>query len=142
MTLIKDMIAMIRDLQAAVPAVGRWGFALNVPMWVGGLIFFGSTAGRVVFVLNMLAVMIAAQIHKRRRFSRLTSICHLVWLPALPYIWFGLVDVDGLAGFRVWLLYTAVTMAISLVLDVRNLILYWGSNDRAFFVAGTAEEEA
>jgi hypothetical protein len=29
----KDMFTMIKDLRAEAPRVGRWGFALNMPMW-------------------------------------------------------------------------------------------------------------
>lgn len=123
---------MIRDLRAEIPRVGRWGFMLNMPMWLGGLIFVQRPEASATFVLNTIAVLIAAQIHKRNRFSRLTSICHVAWLPVLPFLISALLRSDEPVAFRGWLLYTVVTMAISLALDVRNLMLYWGSDDRAF----------
>ena len=128
----KDMYSMIMDLRAEAPRIGRWGFALNMPMWVGGALFIQRTEGAAILVLNTIAVMVAAQIHKRDRFSRLTSICHIAWLPVLPLLVSGLLRSGEPGYFRAWLLYTVVTMAISLVLDIRNLALYWGGRDRVF----------
>jgi hypothetical protein len=128
----KDMFTMIKDLRAEAPRIGRWGFALNMPMWVGGLLFIQRPEGIAIFVLNTIAVLVAAQIHKRDRFSRLTSICHIAWLPVLPLLVSALLRSEEPAYFRGWLLYTVVTMAISLVLDARNLVLYCTSEGRAF----------
>ena len=87
-------------------------------------------------MLTTIAVLVAAQIHKRDPFSRLTSICHITWLPVLPLLVPALLRSEEPAYFRAWLLYTVVTMAISLLLDVRNLVLYWSGPDRAFERAG------
>lgn len=135
----KDMFKMIKDLRAEVPRVGRWGFALNMPMWLGGLAFIGRIEGSATLVLNTIAVLVAGQIHKRAPFSRLTSICHVAWLPVLPLLVAALLRTEEPTYLRGWLLYTLVTMAISLVLDVRNLVLYWRGGDRAFAGRGVTE---
>jgi hypothetical protein len=40
------------------------------------------------------------------------------------------------------LLYTVVTMAISLALDARNLFLYWSGEDRVFERSGATRAGA
>lgn len=138
----KDAYQMVSDLRSEAPAIGRWGFLLNMPMWVGGLVFLPRLEAGTVFVLNTIAVLIAGQIHRRSRFSRLTSICHVAWLPALPLLGSALLRADEPTYYRGWLLYTAVTMAISLVLDVRNLASYWLSDDRTLVRTESAEAGA
>jgi len=32
----RDLFTMIQDLRVEAPRVGRWGFVLNIPMWLGG----------------------------------------------------------------------------------------------------------
>ena len=128
----KDAFAMISDLRAEAPGIGRWGAMLNIPMTIGGLVFIQRPEGSLPLVLNTIAVLIAGQIHKRRRFSRLTSLCHVMWIPALPVLITGLLRADESLLLRAWLLYTVATMAISLVLDVRNLVLYWLTSDGEF----------
>ncbi len=35
----KDMFTTVKDLRAEVPWIGRWGFVLDMPTWLGGLLF-------------------------------------------------------------------------------------------------------
>lgn len=130
MTWFKDAFQMIRDLRSESPWVGRWGFMLNMPMWVGGLLFAPRPVALAVFGLNTAAVLIAGQIHKRNEFSRFTSVCHVAWLPVLVPLAGALQNAAEPAYFRAWVGYTLVTMAISLVLDVRNLYLHWFTDNR------------
>lgn len=74
--LIRDSFAMITDLRRNAPGIGHWGAALNIPHVVGGLIFIQQLEALLVLVTCVVSVMVAAQIHKRAPYSRLTSIVH------------------------------------------------------------------
>jgi len=128
--MIGDALTMIRDLNAGPRAVARWGAALNLPQLIGGPVFFWRWEGPAVFAACAAAVLIAGQIHKRRPFSRLTSVSHVFWLPLLPALAWSLQRADGV--FSIWLGYVAATIAVSLALDAWNLVLY-ARGDRAFY---------
>lgn len=132
MQVVRDAISMVRDLGAESPVIDRWGVALNVPQFIGGLVFILHPAGWVVLVGNALALLAAGQIHKRRRFSRLSSVVHVLWIPAVPLLAQVLIEAEEFGFFVAWCGYVAVTMAISLVMDVVNVYLYFFTANQSF----------
>ncbi len=45
-----DMFTMMKDLRAEAPRIGRWGFVLNIPMWLGGLLYTVVTMPTSLFL--------------------------------------------------------------------------------------------
>ncbi len=129
---VKDARNMILDLNRVSPFLRIWGPALNVPHVVGGLVFIGRYEAALVLATSVFSVVVAAQIHKRSPFSRLTSLVHIVWLPLFPLLLEVLMTEGAVGAFGIWLAYVVVTMAISLVLDAWNLILYVFTRNNAF----------
>lgn len=135
MYLIKDAFAMIADLRQHAPGIGRWGGLLNIPQIVGGLFFLPRVDAALILAACIGSVVVAAQMHKRTPFTRLTSIVHVVWVPLFPYL-LTVVMAHGVSdAFGVWLACVVVTMGVSLVLDVWNLVLYAFSRNRQFEVS-------
>ena len=126
----RDAMSMIADLHRVSPWIDRWGAALNVPQFVGGLIFWRQEFGLMVAGACLITLIIAGQIHRAQPFSRLTSLSHVIWLPLLPAL-IGLLSFGmPQTPYEYWLFYVVVTMTICLLLDAANLILYVFRRDR------------
>jgi uncharacterized membrane protein len=122
MFLFTDLFKMISDIRKKNRMLGFWGQALNFPMFFAPAFFFDRITVWIVFSCNLLAVIIAAQIHKKSPFSRMTSICHIAWIPMLiALVQEHLRNLDA-TGYRAWLFYVSATVLISLVLDGFNLV--------------------
>ncbi|WP_416898342.1 MAG: hypothetical protein ACMVY4_00960 [Minwuia sp.] len=132
MFLFADIFRMIRDITRQAGWVGPWGAALNIPQFVGAAIFFDQPAGWIVAATNLLALMVAGQIHRRNPFSRLTSIVHLPWLALCPYLSAALASAESWQAFHWWIAYTAATMTASLAMDAYNLRLYLRDRGSSF----------
>jgi len=132
MFLYTDTKQMIDDINNRSFWFGLWGASLNVPQVIGGVIFLPRLEAALILIACVASVMVAAQMHKRMPFTRLTSWVHLPWIPLLPYLVSSLIE-EGIGTlFGVWLTYVTVTIALSLVLDIRNLILQYFTNNNQF----------
>lgn len=125
MFLIFDAINMIKDIRRQGLAIDLWGALLNFPQIIGGLIFITSIEGQIVFVLAILTLMVAGQIHKRERFSRLTGLCHLPWLGMAPWLIWRLKSQDHSDLQTAWMIYVIVTVVVSLIFDARDVAKYF-----------------
>lgn len=130
--LVKDARNMISDLNRESAFMRVWGPALNVPHVLGGLVFIGRYEAALILATSVFSVIVAAQIHKRSPFSRLTSLVHVVWLPLFPLLVQTLMDEGVQRAFSVWLAYVVVTMGISLILDAWNIVLALGTRNKRF----------
>lgn len=128
MFLAKDLIKVIGDIGRKSFWLGKWGQSLNFPMFFGPLFFYEKTVVWVIFFCNLVAVLTAAQIHKKAPFSRFTSICHIAWFPMLYLMARAIMDPMNSIYFDSWLYYVSVTVIISLVLDVFNLFKYFNGD--------------
>lgn len=136
MLLIIDTMRMIRDIDRGSFWLGMWGKALNLPQIIGGIWFLPRLEATLILIACVASVVIAAQVHKRSPFTRLTSWVHLPWLPLLPYLIHALQSEGVGTPFGIWLAYVTATIAISLILDVRNLWLYYLTDNGQFEAAG------
>lgn len=124
MFLITDALAMIRSIRRQEGFIGHWGGLLNIPQFIGGLIFIGTIEAQVVLVLVILTLMVAGQIHKRTPFSRLTGVCHLPWLAMAPWLGHRILAHDHGPVLKIWLVYVTTTVIISLIFDAMDLWRY------------------
>ncbi len=134
MFLVLDAIKMIRDIRAQGRAIGLWGALLNIPQLIGGVVFIASLEGQLILAAEVLALMIAGQIHKRMRFSRLIGICHLPWLALLPWLGYRLQAFEHSIVLKGWLYYVAITILMSLVFDAFDLYRYARGDKRFAWV--------
>ncbi len=125
---IRDVKNMIEDLQRVSPFMRVWGPLLNAPMVLGGLVFINRFEAVLILASCVGSVVVAAQIHKRVPFTRLSSLVHVVWLPLFPYLVQVLMD-RGIADlYGAWLAFVTLTMGICLALDALNIALYLSSS--------------
>ena len=124
MFLFLDTVAMIRDIRRQGLAIDLWGALLNFPQIVGGLVFIARLEGLLVFATAIVTLLVAGQIHKRARFSRLTGLCHLPWLVLLPWLLYRLQTVEHGLALKIWGYYVAATMLISLIFDAIDVYRY------------------
>ena len=131
--LVLDPIDMIRSLRReADPWLNFWGPSLILPQAVGGLVFFGRIEGAVVLGGLISMLVTAGYIHRHAPLSRLTGICQAWWFLTLPWLAERAIDQDTVSVFSVWLWYTVVTMAISIVMDVYGVHLYLTTDNRTY----------
>jgi hypothetical protein len=128
MLIISDITKMIGDIGAANEKVNIWGGALNLPQIIGGLIFIYTIEGQLIFALEIIALIIASQIHKRFRFSRLMGLCHIPWLVLAPWLLYRTQTIEYQIFFLVWLYYVIITMFISIIFDVLDVYQYTKGN--------------
>lgn len=124
MFLVLDALRMIQDISRTSRAVGIWGAALNVPQFIGGLVFITALEGQLILATLVFTLIVAGQIHKRMRFSRLIGVCHIPWLALLPWLVYRLLTVDYSIQLRLWGYYVAATIAVSLIFDAIDIYRY------------------
>ncbi len=124
---ISDVKLMIQDLQRVSPFMRIWGPLLNAPMVLGGLIFINHFEAVLILATCVGSVLVAAQMHKRTPFTRLSSLVHVVWLPLFPYLVQMLVDQGVVNLYSAWLAFVTITMGLCLAFDALNLALYFSS---------------
>ena len=112
---------MIQDIRSLGGFIGIWGGLLNIPQVLGGILFIRTVEGQVILAAVILTLIVAGQIHRRARFSRIIGICHLPWLATLPWLVWRLISVEHASFLKVWLVYVAVTIAISLLFDILDV---------------------
>ena len=117
-------IRMIQEIRTIGGGINRWGAALNIPQIIGGVVFIGTPEGAAILLVELSCLLIAGQIHRRERFSRLISICHIPWLFLLPWLIWRFAIVEHSAALTIWLAYVIAAIAISLVFDVIELMRY------------------
>jgi hypothetical protein len=133
MRLLTDIFRMIRDITREAGWVGPWGAALNIPQFIGAAVFHSEPVALIIAAVNLLALVVAGQMHRKYPFTRLTSIVHLPWLALCPYLFVVLARTEyGWEVFHYWIAYTALTMAFSLVMDAHNLRLWLKSRHSTF----------
>lgn len=121
---VRDAVRMIRDIGRTNRAVNAWGAALNIPQFVGGLVFITTLEGQLVLATVVATLVIAGQIHRRTPFSRLIGLCHMPWLALLPWLVYRLRAMEHSAELRVWGWYVIVTIAASLLFDAMDVYRY------------------
>lgn len=124
MFLLLDPIKMIRDIRGQGLAIYVWGGMLNIPQLIGGLIFIASIEGQVILATVVLTLVIAGQIHRRWRFSRLIGICHLPWMALLPWLVYRLQNFEHSVPLKIWAYYVTATIFISLIFDIFDIYRY------------------
>lgn len=144
LSLFAKVRAFFSDLGRESPVANIWGAVLNVPQLLGGLVFWDRPGAVIVALVTLLTLIVAAEIHNRDKFSRLTGICHVFWLPLVPFALLWALDPGETAGFRIWAVYIAVTMAFSLLLDIRDVYRwrFTANKHYAFRKEGPEADEA
>ena len=129
---IADFMAMRRQIEARSRLIGLWGFMLNVPILLGGLVFINRPAGWVTAAAIVVSLLIAIQINKRAPMSRLMGLCHVVFLPAI-FILAGEFDADALnSPYNLWVAYSLALMSLCVLIDLFDLYRYFVLGNRTY----------
>ena len=120
-----DAFRMIADIRRTNRSVDIWGGCLNIPQFIGGLIFITYIEGQLILTLVVVTLLVAGQIHKKSPFSRLIGLCHIPWLLLLPWLVYRLMNYEHPVWLEIWLYYTSVTIAISLIFDAWDIRRYY-----------------
>ncbi len=129
---IRDVKNMIEDLQRVSPFMRVWGPLLNAPMVLGGLIFLYRFEAVLILVTCVGSVLVAAQMHKRMPFTRLSSLVHVIWLPLFPYLVQTVIGQGVVDAYSTWLAFVTVTMGVCLAFDALNIALCLSSSNNRY----------
>jgi len=129
---IADFLAMRRDIVARSRTLSVWGFLLNVPVLIGGLVFAGKPVGLAVAAAIVISLLIATQMHKRWPLSRLLGLCHIVFLPVIPLLFTEVSKVLSWGGYEIWLTYSFVMMSVCVLIDIFDLFRYFVAGNRTY----------
>tara|TARA_B100000315_G_scaffold209319_1_gene204981 strand:+ start:58 stop:474 length:417 start_codon:yes stop_codon:yes gene_type:complete len=127
-----DFLAMRRNIVAYSRIMAVWGAVLHIPPLLGALFYIQTIEGAVVAGAVVLSLLVAGQINKRQPMSKLLSICHVFFLPAIVILSLAMLDLPDSLIFNIWAIYSLVVMAASMVMDIANLWQYYFSNNRHF----------
>ena len=129
---IADFMAMRREIHSRSRLLGVWGFLLNVPPLIGGVIHLNTSHGVAVVLGILVSLLIATQINNRLPMSRLMAVCHIVFVPALYLLARDVVwHLPG--TFREgWMMYSLVLMSICVLIDLIDLFRYFALGNRTY----------
>ncbi len=136
---IADFRDMRREIQARSKLLGVWGFSLNVPVLIGGLVFINRPVGAAVAAAIVISLLIASQMYKRLGLSRLLGLCHVVFLPVIPLQLAEVSKIAALGAFEVWLVYSTVLMSICVLIDIFDLFRYFVLENRTYANQGSKQ---
>ena len=128
---VADFFALRREVAAQSRVMNAWGFLLNVPTLIGGLIFFRMLEGSAVAAAVVVSLLIAGQIHKHQPMSRLIGLCHVVFVPAIVLLATGLTQ-EGSTALQIWSVYSLTLMTVSVVIDAFDLYRYFVLGSRTY----------
>ena len=129
---IADFLAMRREVAARSSVMDAWGFLLNVPTLIGGLIFVYEPAGMAVVAAIVISLLIASQLHKRMPMSRLLGLCHVVFLPVIALLAIEVAQGGGITAFGIWVTYSLVLMSACVLMDLFDLYRYFVQGNRSY----------
>jgi len=133
---IADFLAMRRDIVARSRLLAVWGFLMNVPVLIGGLVFVRQPVGAAVAAAIVVSLLIATQMHKRWPLSRLLGLCHVVFLPVIPLQIVELRNMSALGVFEYWLIYSCAMMSLCVLIDLFDLFRYFVLGSRTYVEQG------
>jgi hypothetical protein len=95
------------------------------------LFYLGRIEARVVALTFLIAAVLMTVLTALSGFSRLLGSGHFVWFPLLYFLWTRLEQIPADDFFGIWVRVLMIVNAISLVIDVVDVIRY---------IAGDREE--
>ena len=125
---IKGMMSMPVHVQLWVMLLG----ALNM---IAPFFFLEHLEAKIVLGVFMASAMLMMILTAASGFTRLLGLGHVLWIPLLIYLWTRLGQHPATDAFGYWLRGLMVVNAISLVIDIRDVVLYL-KGDRAETVEG------
>lgn len=133
-------IALLMKVSRFIPAhVKPWMYWMQVLLFALPIFFVGHTSVQILILGQLLNGVVGYTVFVRegQKVSRLFGLGHIFWAPPM---WVLAKDVfsDEWIGFRAYAAAASVTIAISLVVDVRDWYL-WLRGERESVLTGIPE---
>lgn len=123
--MFKDFFQWFNDMGTLPWQIQLWATFYPLPQIIGGLIFIMASPGAIIFFGRVLSGLIASRVHKRSPFNKLMGpIGHAHWLLIVPYLLFEITTQNRSDPLRWFMIYVVVTTAISLVIDLLEVVAY------------------
>ncbi len=112
-----------------------WLASLFIANLVVPLLYITRFEAQVVFATTVVNSALFTILTALQGFTRLLSLAHLTWFPLIFFLWTTLDRIPADDAYGVWIRVLIVLNAISIVIDVMNVILY-AAGDRVELVEG------
>ena len=101
-----------------------WVALLMCANMVMPVFFFGTLEGKLIFLAAMAGAVLQTWIFSSNGFVRLLGAGHFPWLPLVIWLWLRLGQTPSDGIFRYWIISVIVLDAISLVIDLTDVVRY------------------
>jgi hypothetical protein len=115
--------------------VKTWLLLLVAANGVAPLFFLDRVEAQAVLAAMMVGAMLMSLLTARFGFTRILGLGHILWIPLLGWLAFRLGQIPADNAFGLWIRGLMVVNAVSLVIDMADVIRYAGG-DRKETVAG------
>lgn len=126
---MKSMFQMMKDIFSMPFPWNVWVMVLALVNLSGGIYYLASLEGKVAIGAMIGAALCMQYIYVKYGFVRLLGLGHIIfWLPQIAlYIWtLSTSPMQSMAaGFAAWLVTIIVLNGFSLILDLRDVVLYY-----------------
>jgi hypothetical protein len=105
--------------------IAWWPWMAGLPLInLSSIFFLPRTEAWVVLGTGLLAATIMTALHAKLGYVRLLGIGHFVWIPMLIWLGFRLDNILEGTLFQDWILTLMAMNALSILLDIIDLIRY------------------
>ena len=105
-----------------------WLMLLVLANMVVPLFFLGRREAQVVIGVFVASAVMQVVLTSVSGFTRLLGLGHILWFPLFYFLWTRLEQNPADNSFGVWLRVVMVLNALSLVIDVVNVVRYIAGN--------------
>ncbi len=102
-----------------------WVMLLVLVNFLVPLFYIQTLEAKLAIVAVLSGAVIQSFIHSKLGFVRLLGLGHLFWVPLVVWLGFRLADVGVENAFGVWLASLVLINAVSLVIDVIDVIRFF-----------------
>ena len=112
-----------------------WLMLLVIVNMVTPLFFLGHLEAQLALAAILAGLMLMTVLTGLSGFTRLLGLGHVFWIPLLVFLWTRLDQIPANDAFGIWVRLLMALNAASLVIDARDVILYF-AGDREETVKG------
>ncbi len=128
---MRAFIKFNKGLMNGPTHVRLWLMLLIAANLVVPLFFLGHLEAQLVVVARLSSATLKSVLNGVYGFTRLLGVGHIFWIPLLFFLWTRLGQIPADNFFGIWLRLLMILNAVSLVIDVVDVIRY---------IAGDREE--
>ena len=102
-----------------------WVMLLVAANFLAPLFYIQTLEAQLTIAAVLIGFIIQSYIHSKLGFVRLLGLGHILWIPLVIWLGFRLTDIGLENPFGIWLASLVLINAVSLVIDVIDVIRFF-----------------